>query len=345
MIIENRVQTACVVILTTIATGAALYWLKPVLIPFVLAVFVALGLSPLVDLQTRVMRLPRPLALLTTLLIVIVLFGLVGMMLSASVNELASHAGTYERQLNMMADRVLTMVPPEMLKLVPEEEFQKLLKIPISSVGRILAMTTNAIVGVLSQILVVFIFVMFLLIGGGQWSRQEGGIMGEIVARVRRYLVVQVAISGATGFLVAVVLGAFEVPLAMIFGLMAFLLNFIPTIGSIVATLLPLPVVIISPDISTSVAVLAIAVPGTIQLVIGNIVAPKVLGDSLDLHPVVILLALIFWGMLWGTMGMLLATPITAAVKILLQRFESTRPIAELMHGQIAGVDERAAVA
>ena len=74
MNVESRVQTVCLVILSTVAMGAALYWLKPVLIPFTLAVFVSLGLGPAVDFQIRWLRLPRPMALASTLLIVLVLF-------------------------------------------------------------------------------------------------------------------------------------------------------------------------------------------------------------------------------------------------------------------------------
>jgi AI-2 transport protein TqsA len=335
--VESRVQTICLMILATVAMGAALFWLKPVLIPLTLAVFVSIAIGPLVDLQTRWLRMPRFLALVSTLLIVLVTFSLATMMLSSSVNQLAATSSDYERQVNLMVDRVSEMLPAELRDRISEEDMRSLTRIPTGSIGRLLAQTTNAILGVLSQGFVVFIFVTFLLAGGGQWSREETGIMGDVVSPIRRYLVVSVAISASTGVLVGFVLMLLGVPLATVFGLMAFLLNFIPTIGSIIATLLPLPVVIISADISFSVAVLALGLPGVIQLVIGNLIAPKVLGDSLDLHPVTILSALIFWGTLWGIMGMLLATPITAVIKILLERVPSARPIAELMAGRMGG--------
>ena len=135
--------------------------------------------------------------------------------------------------------------------------------------------------------------------------------------------------------LVGTVLAILGIDLALVFGLLAFLLNFIPSVGSLIATLLPLPVVVVSPDISATTAVLAIAVPGTIQFAIGNVIEPKVMGDALDLHPVVILLALIFWGVLWGIVGMLLATPMTAVMKILFEKIELTAPIADLLAGRL----------
>lgn len=340
MNVDSRVQTACLVILATVAAGTALYWLRPVLIPFLLAVFVSLALSPLVDVQTRLLRMPRALALLSTMLLVVVLFSLVAMLLSSSVNQLAVSTSVYEQQLNLLVQRVSEMLPAEVRQRIPDGELQSFTHVSTSSITRLLGQTTNAILGLLSQGLLVFIFVTFLLIGGGQWSREETGIMGDVVGPIRSYLMVNVTISAATGTLVGLVLMLLGIPLASVFGLMAFLLNFIPNIGSIIATLLPLPVVIISPDVSSSTALLAIGLPGAIQLIIGNLIAPKVLGDSLDLHPVVILMALIFWGMLWGIVGMLLATPITAVVKILLQRVPSARPIAEMMAGRMSGLEE-----
>ena len=95
---------------------------------------------------------------------------------------------------------------------------------------------------------------------------------------------------------------------------------------------------------SPLVAVLAILIPGIIQVTIGNGIEPKVMGDALDLHPVTILLALIFWGMLWGIPGMLLATPITAVMKILLSRLEYTRGLADLLAGRINTLSRAPAV-
>ena len=125
------------------------------------------------------------------------------------------------------------------------------------------------------------------------------------------------------------------VDLAMVFGLFAFLLNFIPSIGSIIATLLPVPVVLMSPSLSMPAAIMAIAIPGVIQFSVGNVIEPKIMGDELDLHPVTILLTLIVWGMLWGIAGMLLATPITAVMKILFSKNELTAPIADIMAGRL----------
>jgi AI-2 transport protein TqsA len=183
---------------------------------------------------------------------------------------------------------------------------------------------------------------MFLLIGGMQ-TGTSGGVWGEAELRIKRYIATKAASSFATGFLVGLVLLLLDVPLALAFGLFAFLLNFIPSIGSIVATLLPLPVVVVTPEIGTATAVAAIVVPGLIQITIGNFIEPTVMGESLDMHPVAILLSLILWGMLWGVVGMILSVPIMAVVKIVCERFQGSRPVSDLLAGRMEALTGRPA--
>jgi len=330
---HERTRTVCLVILTVIAVGAALSWLRPVMIPFVLAVFIALALRPLIDLQQRWLRLPYPAALATTLVLGLVGLLLLGSLVSASVSQLAANATLYSEQLSRLVERSLRLLPGPVSETLPVEDVRQLLRMPLQSAGGALMGTANAVLDVLSQSVLVLIFVAFLLIGGG--GREATGVWREAELRIERFLVTKAVISGATGLGVGLVLSLLGVPLALVFGLFAFLLNFIPSLGSIVATLLPLPVVIVDPQISPAAAVAAIALPGALQVTVGNVIEPRVMGSSLDLHPVVILLTLILWGTLWGIVGMLLATPITAVMKILLERFEGTRVLADVMAGRL----------
>lgn len=328
--LEQRIQTVCLLVLTTIAGAAALSWLRPALLPFVLALFIAFGLQPLVELGVRRAHLPRLLAISATGMLALLLLWLVGGLLSTSVAQLANNAATYQAQITS-----LIRAAAEPLQRLGIELPAKISAAGISgkAIGETLLGATNAIVEVLSQSLLVTIFVIFLLIGG---SRPAAGVWREIELRVQRYLITKVILSVATGVLVGLTLSILGVDLALAFGLFAFLLNFIPSIGSVIATLLPLPVVLVSPEISTTVAILAIAIPASIQFAIGSAIEPKVMGDSLDLHPIAILIALIFWGMLWGVVGMLLAAPITAVMKILFERLEVTRPLGDLLAGRLS---------
>jgi AI-2 transport protein TqsA len=333
---EQRIQTICLLVLSAIAVAAALFWLRPILIPFVLALFFALGLAPLVEVQTRMLRMPGGLAVLSTLTLLAIVLVLIGGLVSSSLQEFSNNSAAYQEQISLMIERARGALPLERLGLAGAEgALDPLSVIPTESVGRLLVGTTNAILDLLSQGFIVMIFTFFLLAGRSGGKATGPGVRNEIETRVKSYLVNQTLISAITGVLVWLVLASLGVDLALVFGLFTFLLNFIPSIGSVIAVLLPLPVVLVSPDITTTQAVLAIALPGTIQFVIGNIITPKIMGDALDLHPVTILLALMFWGALWGIVGMLLATPITAILKILMERFDLTEPLGRLLAGRL----------
>ncbi len=331
--LEQRVQTVCLLVLATVTAAAALSWLRPALLPFVLALFVAFGLQPLVEFGVQRARLPRVLAIFATGLLALLALWMVGGLLSTSVAQLAANASTYQAQISHLIDAAAG--PLERLGIELPDGISAA-GISGRAIGETLLGATNAIVELLSQSLLVTIFVIYLLIGG---SETPTGVWREIELRVQRYLITKAILSAATGVLVGLTLSILGVDLALAFGLFAFLLNFIPSIGSVIATLLPLPVVLVSPEISATTATLAIAIPGAIQFAIGSVLEPKIMGDSLDLHPIAILIALIFWGMLWGVAGMLLAAPITAVMKILFERLEITQPLARLLSGRLGAAE------
>jgi len=336
--VEARVQTVCLVLISTILTGAALYWLRPVMVPFVLALFITMVLAAVTEtLQVR-LRVPRKAALAVAITAGILMLAGVAVLVSASVRELTEQAALYNDYMSALAMRVASWAELDLATARGQNE--ALARIPVSAIGGMLGRTANAVMATLSDSFLVLIFVVFLLVGGMQ-TGTSGGVWGEAELRIKRYIATKAGTSFATGFLVGLVLLVLDVPLALAFGLFAFLLNFIPSIGSIVATLLPLPVVVVSPEVSTLTAVLAIAVPGLIQISIGNFIEPKIMGESLDLHPAVILLSLILWGMLWGVVGMILAVPIMAVVKITCERFEGSRIVAHVMAGRMSALTGR----
>jgi len=326
------VTTICLLLLTTFAMAAALYWLSAVMIPFVLAVFVTFAINPAVGFLTSRARVPRPLAIAGVFLFGFLLFTVAGGLVTSSIGQLSQNAQAYQEKITGLITEGVAWLPLERFGIGLEGIQAQISSIPV---GSVLVSLTNSLIQVLSNTVLVLIFVAFLLMGGGQVSGAGHGVWSEIQLRVERYLVTQVTLSAATGTLVGLILYALGVDLALVFGFLAFLLNFIPSIGSIIATLLPLPIVLVSPDATWTTAVLALVLPGSVQFVIGSILTPKVMGDSLDLHPITILMALIFWGVLWGIVGMLLATPMTAVLKILLERYELTRPVAWAMAGRL----------
>jgi AI-2 transport protein TqsA len=327
----HRVQTVCLVSLTVLAVGAALNWLAPVMIPFVLAFFFSQILSPLVRLLVERLRFPHIAAVAATLTLAFLLFIGATSLITTSVGQLGTNATGYQQKAVELINSTTEWLPFERFGIEDEMVTEPLKRHSIGALGSLLLGTTNAILELLSNGLLVLIFLVFLLLGPSSLRAPEGSFWQKVDGPIKRYLIAKGILSGATGLLVGLVLSLLNVDLALLFGLFAFLLNFIPNIGSVIATLLPIPVVVASPDLSATTAVLAIIIPGTIQFTIGNLIEPMLVGDSLDLSPVAILLNLIIWGMLWGIVGMLLSTPILVMLRILCEQFEDTKPLARLV--------------
>lgn len=326
---QDRLVTISLVVLAGVAMAAALAYTRAVMIPFVLAIFISYLVFPLLDLLTGWLRMPRWLAVIVALMIVLALVTLLALLITTSTRSLFENADLYRDRLTTLAARALSVLDRFDIDLGQERLLEGLRQFPLLSVLR---NTAGTVVGVISKGFLVLLFVIYMVIGRRP-NRLRRGIYAEIDFKIRRYVTIKSTVSAATGILVGVILSLFGLDLALVFGVMAFLLNFIPSIGSIVATLLPIPVALIQFD-STWLIIGVIAIPGAVQLIVGNAIEPLVMGEGLDLHPLTVLLALVFWGLIWGPVGMLLAAPITAVLRIVLSRIELTRPVAEIMAGR-----------
>lgn len=362
---DSRIQTVCLATLTIVAVAVALYLLRMVLVPFVLAAFLTLLLMPVVNFLMRKLRVGRPFALAITLFLGFLVILAVAAFVSVSVGQFANSAQEYEAQLTRLLRKAETSGPVNaIVSLVggttstrtrtpvsanppspdtPQEApgtFHASQLLPEGAINGIARRFSSAVLSILSNGFLVLLFAAFLLMGSTTQTKPRMGVIGEIEKRVQKYIVIKLLSSMATGFLVFLVLQFLGVRFAMSFGAFAFILNFIPNLGSIVATLLPLPFVMLTPDVSMVTVALALLLPLCIQFSIGSVLEPKIMGDTLGLHPVVVLMSLIFWGMLWGFSGMLLAVPMTASAKIIFGRIEVTKPIVAILEGRLEALDE-----
>ncbi len=329
--VNRRIQTACLLILAAFAIGVALFWLRPVMIPFVLAVLLSYVLAPLMNVQTERLRLPRSLALVLTLAIGFLILTAAGMLISGSVRQLARNAHAYQEQVTGLAQAASEWLAAQGYEVGTETLSKQIAAAPV---GSVLVRVTNAVIDTLSNTFLVLVFAIYLLQGAGR-THEPSAIALEIDRKIKRYVNLKIALSAVTGVLVGLILKVLGVELAMVFGVLAFVLNFIPSVGSVVATLLPVPLILVSPGFSGTTLVLALVLPGIVQMVVGNMLEPKLMGESLGLHPITVLLALILWGMLWGIAGMLLAAPMTAVARILLDSLDITKPVARAMAGDL----------
>jgi len=283
------------------------------------------------------------------------------LMIVLSANDLAANKGRYEARLKRIVEWVATHIPKsaenaiEPLSGPPapptsEEEAispEKKRAMEVSqSVHQMLASITSYVQGqmlqfagslssFLSYSVLILIFVFFLLCGGEHRSRNgPNQILQEVESQIRQYLFMKTIISAVTGFAFGLVLWLFGVPLAIVFGLLTFLLNFIPNIGPLIGTVAPVPFLLLNSEMSPTSAIICFILIATIQFVSGNVIETRWMGKSFDVSPVFLLLALMFFGLVWGIIGMFLATPIVSIVKIILYQNRASRPIAELMAGR-----------
>ena len=363
---ESRVQTVCLVALTILAGAIALHELRSVLVPFILALFFAFALKPLIDVQIQRFHWPRSVAIVSSLMISLLLLLLLGSLLSISIIQIVNNMPEYLDQVHGLVQWSIDKMPEQVFgfdlreslasmtipvdpAVVPGAEGEAIAgsgataSLPDSVIGPLRTMllgTAGVVTSILSQGMLVTIFVIFLLIGGGAISGATSGTWAEVESQVRKYILTKFFVSALTGILVGLTLLFLGIKLWLVIAFFAFVLNFIPNVGSLIATLLPIPIVVLSPDLSMTTRVLAISIPSTIQFTIGNFIEPKMLGESLDLHPVTVLLSLMLWGVLWGIVGMLLAVPMTSIMKILFARIPVTAPIAEIMAGRFDRLED-----
>ncbi len=410
---RSKIRTICLMVLTGAAGVFLVYWLRPVLLPLVVALMIVSGVSPLLEGLQKRLGVSKMVAAGITFMAGLALLVLVGSALWTSANELASHSGDYEKRFQSLVERVESNVPYVFWEGEPSEgqpagqpgkppasdtdsgaatdppvpvppadkedgadeneaedaapagsppddagsadassadatespgknaethhengsralvSINKFLK---NSVRDGVSTVSQALLQLVSTSVIVLIYVFFLLLGSPGKATQ--GAWRDIDKQIRSYLALKSIISLLTGLAFGGALWIAGVPMAVTFGVLAFLLNFIPNVGPVIAGLLPVPFVLLDPEGSILWMVSVISVSIGIQTVSGNVVEPKLMGNSSDLHPIVVLATLMFWGMMWGITGMFLATPITAAIKIVLERFESTRPLAAMLAGR-----------
>lgn len=330
---EERIRTVSLVIIASVLAAVALMALKPALIPFTLAVLLTYAVAPGVDFLTDRLRVPRIVAIGLALLIGFVGFALLAGLVSSSVGKLSANAAEYSERFASLVHQARDWIADKGVNIKKEALAAQLSNLPFESWA---AKAGEGVTNIVSNTFLVLVFAIYLLLGHRADAKGKSALRATIESRIERYVLMKLVLSGLTGLSVWLILAVLGIDLALVFGVLAFVLNFIPNVGSIFATLLPLPVIIFGDHGPVTMA-LAILLPGAVQMVVGNVVEPKVMGDSLELHPVTILLCLVFWGILWGIPGMLLATPITAVMKILMAEVDLTRPIADLMAGKLPG--------
>ena len=325
----DRVQYYSLVILTAIAITGALSYTKHVLVPFAFSLLLFGLISPAMFYIQEKFSFPRWLAIFTVFTSILVCCAGLMILIINSFGEFLKGADTYKALIVQTIENGQDFAARLGFQLNADELANEIKSLPLL---RYLQGFSGGLFSILGNSVLILVFLLFLLLGAVNKPGSE--MMQEIQIKVSKYLLTKMLVSLATAVSVWVVLGVFGVDLAFLFAVLTFLLNFIPSLGSILATLLPLPVILLQYGFGGTLVAVALLC-FFIQFVIGNVIEPKFMGEHLDLHPVTLLMSLIFWGLVWGLPGMFLAVPITAILKIIFTRLPNLQVVSEIMAGRI----------
>ncbi|MBE3124429.1 MAG: AI-2E family transporter [Acidobacteria bacterium] len=333
---EDRFIKAAIAVVVLFVVGVVLKLARPVLIPFILAVFLSYIIDPALTFLTRC-RCPRPGAVLIVLALMFVLLYLVGVLFYSSGKALVAELPKYQDRLGDLARLLEKGLGPFKIDLSSALE-----KLDIEKIGAVLLSGIGPFVSLLGRLLLVFLFLVFIVsgrgragakilkfLGDGRASRVQG-VLEAINVQVRKYLVIKTAVSLGNGLMVWIVLTLFGVDFAALFGLLAFFLNFIPNIGSLIAMVLRVGFAFFQFGNFWMPFWIFVVTVG-LDTILGEILEPRIMGKGLGLSPLLVLFSLLFWGWLWGIPGMILSVPLTAVIKIVCQNIPALRPVAVLM--------------
>ena len=337
--IRNCLVFAAVVLFLFVIKAAS-----EVTLPVALALFIFAFVNPLMDRMSR-LKVPNVISIILCMALIFVIFFGFLYILFLMVNMILDRMPYY-------ASRVVSLdknFSSELAEHFPElgEEFSVLSMIDVDWYGLAMNSLTSfssQIISVLSDAMLIFVIVLFLLLERTTFmpkitfalprdkSQKFASTMGRINRQMTKYLMLKAVISLLTGFLYYLTAIVTNLDFALVWGVLAMLLNFIPTIGSIIVTVLTILMSIIQFAPTEWVNIIyVIVLTISIEMILGNIIDPRLQGVQLNMSPLMILISLSVWGYIWGLPGMFLAVPIMSIIQIVCAITPPLKPVAVLL--------------
>jgi len=316
--------------------------LSGLLLPLVLAGLLTILNLPLVGYLHR-KRLPGFLITLLVSILTLVILWLVISMISGTVQQIIDDkeflAGQFSKRINGAIQWLGATIPGMNVESL-SAQIDRILS-PSNIAG--LIGTVLGTLGSVGSSSILFLVYYLIFISGATGYKayveyvtgndEDGGtrqVWDLTQESISAYISIKTVISMVTGITAGLICWAFGLQFALFWGFMTFLLNFIPSIGSLVATVLPISMAIIQFD-SFGIILAITIILGLFQFVIGSILDPMIMGNRLRLNTVTVIFGLLFWGYIWGIPGMLLSVPLMVMIRLLLERSEDLSIIARIM--------------
>ncbi|MDX1474659.1 MAG: AI-2E family transporter [Reinekea sp.] len=329
---ESPLTRTLVIAASVIVILAGLKVAQPIVVPVLVAFFLAVLTSPAISFLVR-FKIPAGIAIA---IVVVSLFGFfyaLGTLVATSTDQFIERLPDYQNRIQSWLVTIQNKAPwlvddakERMANLQPTQSALSLLGSLFSGLGSVLT----------AMVLIVFTLIFALLEGQNATKKARIALDDNTIQYIKRfsklvqrYLLVKSLISLATGFLVGLMLWIIDVDYPFLWGTFAFLMNYIPNIGSLLAAIPP----VILASIQHALPGFLITGSGfiAINMIVGNLIEPRMMGKSLDISPLVVFLSLIFWGWIFGPIGMLLSIPLTVVVKIGLEVYPKTKWLAQII--------------
>ena len=313
---------------------------KGLLIPFVFALLLWFAVRELKAQLDRIRFLREHVAswikYIITSAIMITILVVASKLLSSNINELAQVYPTYEHNVDEIIHQVEDQFSVDLKSLLAGQSQE-------IDFGQLLSSVISGITDIMGNAFMILIYALFVFSEQANFQsklkhlfktperfEQYTDVINSIEVSISKYLGLKTLVSLITGFASYIVLFFIGIDSPVFWAFLIFLLNYIPTIGSLIATVFPAIFCLLQFG-SLGPGLLVLGLVGSVQLLVGNVLEPKLLGNNMNLSPLVTILALSFWGAIWGITGMILSVPITVIMVIIFSQFEHTKPIAILL--------------
>ena len=326
-----KTSAICLTIIAAGVVTAFLVYTKTLLIPFVISILFYTILAQMTLYMKHKFSFPSWLAMTISILLCVAVFAGVIFFTVNSVGTFLKGAEVYRQNLIDTINDIALRLQQHGITLNQNFLETYLRELPVFNWLRNFG---GQVFSIVSDTTLIILFMVFFLLGSKKAPPITNPAIKEMLANVSVYLSVKLVASLATGLVAAAILFGFQVKLAALFAMFMFLLNFIPSVGSIIAVLLPAPVLFLQYGMGPQFF-LVIGLLAATEFTIGNLIEPRFLGEGMDLHPATVVACLIFWTLVWGVPGAFLSVPITASIKIVLSKIKHTRPVAEFLAGRL----------
>lgn len=334
------IQKAAYTLIVLIAIVVVLVFGKSLIIPFVFALLlwfiVRMFRKQLDKISFIKKRFPSWLKNLIPSLIILVILGITSKVISNNIKTLAESYQKYEANIDSLIQEASEVSGINIFEVLESNSGEM-------DFGTILSSVFDSLTEILGNAFMILIYALFIFLeessfrrklmgafGKGKQFEKVSAILSNIEQSVTKYLGMKTLISLITGALSYITLAIIGIDSPVFWAFLIFLLNFIPTIGSLIGTFFPAIFCLLQfGDFTPGILVLVIV--GAIQVVVGNILEPRLMGNSMNISALVTIFALAFWGAIWGVTGMILSVPITVITIIIFSQFSQTRPIAILL--------------